>query len=347
MKENDLNSINHVRFIARNFGLNDLTTVEQLNDGLINETYLIQTKSKRYIIQSLHSIFSFELLEDIDAVTKYLSSKSVATPKLIHTKKKKPGHREGSEIWRVFNYIPGRCFDKFDTKQAQEAAAMVGKFHNTLRDLNYKFKYKIPKFHDTAKIVSSLLKTNDKNKASKKYRLLNKLTKDVAGEYKKVEKSLSQLPERIIHGDLKISNIRFEETGNKAVCLIDLDTMGRNKIVYDIGDAVRSWCMVSKKGEVSFDKGLFISIMKGYMSTAKFLTVDEKLAINDGIKIVTLELCARYITDAYEEKYFRLDEKKYTNLVEQNTLKAINLINFYEEVKKRNAEIDKIIGKYT
>ena len=92
--------------------------------------------------------------------------------------------------------------------------------------------------------------------------------------------------------------------------------------------------MNSKKGEVSFDRRLFREIIKGYMSTARFLTVPEKLAINDGIKIVTLELCARYITDAYEEKYFSLDRKKYTNLVEQNTLKAVNLINFYEEIQK-------------
>ncbi|MGI9533740.1 MAG: phosphotransferase enzyme family protein [Thermodesulfobacteriota bacterium] len=347
MKKNELKQIDHISDIARNFGLKELTTVEKLNGGLINDTYLIQTNSKRYIIQSLHKIFSFELLEDIDTVTKYLASKSVTTPKLIDTIKKDPGHREGSEIWRVFSYIPGICLEKIDTGQAAEAAAMVGKFHNALRDLNYKFKFKIPKFHDTGQIISRLKKVNNKNSASNKYKLLNKLTSEVTGEYEKVEKSISQLPDRIIHGDLKISNVRFEETGNKAICLIDLDTMGRNKIVYDIGDAVRSWCMVAKKGEVSFDLGLFKAIIKGYMSTAKFLTIPETLAIKDGIKTVTLELSARYITDAYEEKYFRLDEKKYTNLVEQNTLKAVNLINFYHEFKKKDGEIDKIISKYT
>ena len=347
MKQNDLQNIERVKLVADNFGLNDLTTIEKLNGGLINDTYLIQTKSKRYVIQSLHSIFSFELLEDIDSVTKYLSGKSVVIPKLIHTKKNKPGHREGTEIWRVMSYIPGRCLERFNAGQAQEAAALVGKFHNALRDLNYKFKFKLPDYHDSGKIISRLKRINDKNRNTRKFKLLDKLTKDVAEEYKKVEKSISQLPDRIIHGDLKIANIRFEETGNKAVCMIDLDTMGRNKIVYDIGDAIRSWCMVSEKGEVTFDLGIFKAIIKGYMSTAKFLTNSEKLAIKDGIKIVTLELCARYITDAYEEKYFKLDDKKYTNLVEQNSLKAINLINFYEEIKTRNAEIDKIIDKYT
>ncbi|MGI9553684.1 MAG: phosphotransferase enzyme family protein [Thermodesulfobacteriota bacterium] len=347
MKENELKKIDRISHIARNFGLKELTTVEKLNGGLINDTYLIQTNSKRYVIQSLHSIFSYELLEDIDSVTKYLAGKSVTTPKLVDTINKEPGHREGGEIWRVFNYIPGICLEKIDTKQAGEAAVMVGKFHNALRDLNYKFKFKIPKFHDTAKIISRLKKVNKKNSSTAKYKLLNKLTNDVAVEYKKVEKPISQLPDRIIHGDLKISNVRFDETGNKAICLIDLDTMGRNKIVYDIGDAARSWCMVAKKGEVSFDLGLFRAIIKGYMSTAKFLTVPEILAIKDGIKTVTLELCARYITDAYEEKYFSLDEKKYTNLVEQNTLKAVNLINFYHELKNKDGEIDKIISKYT
>ena len=57
-----------------------------------------------------------------------------------------------------------------------------------------------------------------------------------------MKNSIKGLPERIIHGDLKLNNIRFDETGNKAIAIVDLDTLGVSKIVIDIGDAIRSWC---------------------------------------------------------------------------------------------------------
>jgi len=347
MRQPDLDNKNRLASIFQNFGLEELAMVEYIDEGLINDTYLVRTNNDRYIVQKLHKDFSSELLEDIDVVTEYLEQKGQITPKLLPAKNGKLGYEKGDEIWRVLTYIPGRSLESFDSKQAYEAASMIGRFHNLLTELDYDFKFSISRFHKTGEIVAQLEKINKKNKASDKHELLNKLTESIAEKYKKVEKTIKELPDRVIHGDLKASNIRFEETCHRALCLLDLDTMGKNKIVYDIGDMVRSWCMVSKGGVMSFELKLFRTIIRGYMSTAKFLTAAEKLAINDGIKVVTIELSARYVADAYEEKYFKLDRRKYTNLNEQNNLKAIDLMNFYTEVEKNKAAIDKVVNSYT
>src|SRR5690606_9472887 len=54
---------------------------------------------------------------------------------------------------------------------------------------------------------------------------------------------LPELPRRVVHGDLKISNVRF--TGARAVALIDLDTLGHDTLGAELGDALRSWCGVA------------------------------------------------------------------------------------------------------
>lgn len=347
MNQADLNNKERVASVFQKFNLEELAMIEVLDGGLINDTYLVRTNNDRYIVQKLHETFSYKLLEDIDVVTKYLERKGLTTPTLLPVKGGRLGYEEGGEIWRILTYIPGRSIDNFTQKQAYESAAMIGRFHNVLTELEYDFKFSIPEFHKTGEIISQLEKINKKNRSSDRHELLNRITENIVKKYREIEKAISELPDRVIHGDLKASNVRFEETCHRVLCLLDLDTMGKNKIVYDIGDMVRSWCMASKGGVISFDLGLFRSLIRGYMSTAKFLTQDEKLAINDGIKVVTIELCARYVTDAYEEKYFKLDRKRYTNLNEQNTLKAIDLMNFYRAIEKNRAGIDKVVSSYT
>ena len=62
------------------------------------------------------------------------------------------------------------------------------------------------------------------------------------------------LPKRVIHGDLKFNNFLFEgrEEGDppKAHALIDLDTLAKLPLYFDLGDAWRSWCNRSSDGEM-------------------------------------------------------------------------------------------------
>jgi len=341
MRQPDLDNKNRLASIFQNFGLGELVMVEYIDEGQSNDTYLVRTSNGlyRYIVQKLNKYYSSELLEDIDVVTKYLEQKGHITPKLLPAKNGKLGYEKGDEIWRVLTYIPGRTLRHFDSKQFYEAASMIGRFHNLLTELDYDFKFSIPRCHKTGEIVAQLEKINKKNKASDKHELLNKLTESIAEKYKKVEKTIKELLDRVIHGDLHRMNIRFDETCHRAVCLLDLDSMGKNKIVYDIGDlGRRSRCMVSKGGIRSFDLKLFRTIIRGYMSTAKFLTGAEKLAINDGIKVTIIAAATRRLSTAA-----RIGGE---DLYEQNILQAIDLMNYYEDVEKQREDIDEVINSY-
>ncbi len=99
--------------------------------------------------------------------------------------------------------------------------------------------------------------------------------------------------------------------------------------------------------ENAFDLDIFESFLDGYFSTVSFFTKEEKEAVPAGIKTVILELSARYITDAFEEQYFRLDKSRYSDLFEQNKSKAQSLIKLYKDFVNKTQEIKDIISSTT
>jgi Ser/Thr protein kinase RdoA (MazF antagonist) len=160
---------------------------------------------------------------------------------------------------------------------------------------------------------------------------LKNLANDVLSAYKKLPKSVV-LPQRIIHGDLKIANILFNDQED-VIALIDLDTFMNSTIATELGDALRSWCMSGGEDAdvVIFDREVYRKALHGYFSTAIFLSEIEKKSISHGVKLITLELTARFIIDAFDENYFRLDLSKYKTLFEQNKKRAENQFSFFKE----------------
>ncbi len=205
--------------------------------------------------------------------------------------------------------------------------------------MKYEFKFRLPHFHDTDFIMQKLLETAEENKGSEKYKLLCDLVNDILESYKKIKLGISaNLKNRIIHGDLKISNVRFDQSGENAIALIDLDTLMLAPIYVELGDALRSWCMPGGEDVdvVSFDKEVYSQALNGYFTTAKFLTEEEKESIPYGVKLITLELSARFVMDAFNESYFRLDSSKYKTLFEQNKKRAENQYAFFKVFSVEN-----------
>ena len=328
--------------VAQLFEIGEVLNVSEYGSGIINETYLVKNRSgQKFILQKHHHLIGKEVLADIDVITKRLENKGIVTPKLIRTLEGELYVAKNGNIWRMLIYIEGVTLEKLDNKElAKSTGTLIGKFHDALVGFDYQFEHKIPNFHDTNLIFTILKDTCVMYHNSNKYNELSPSADFILNEYIKIKDSLISLPYRIIHGDLKVSNVRFNEKQNEAISLLDLDTLGRNKIVIDLGDAIRSFCNIQNK----FDLEIFESIVEGYFSTALFLTKEEKDAIPIGIKTIILELSARYITDAFEESYFKLDNNKYSGLYEQNKSKAESLIKLYKDFQNKAQAVEDIIS---
>jgi len=84
-----------------------------------------------------------------------------------------------------------------------------------------------------------------------------------------------------------------------------------------------------------FNMNIYVSALGGYFLTARFLTKEERDAIPHGVKLLTLELAARFVVDAFNENYFVLNSSKYKNLFEQNKKRAENQYEFFQKFSEK------------
>jgi hemin uptake protein HemP len=84
---------------------------------------------------------------------------------------------------------------------------------------------------------------------------------------------LPRTPERVVHGDPKISNLVYAEEAAQAICMLDLDTVGRMALPFELGDAFRSWCNAATEDDPrgSFSAELFAAAVDGLREAARRL----------------------------------------------------------------------------
>ncbi len=167
--------------------------------------------------------------------------------------------------------------------------------------------------HDTARHLKTLRDALDEHRGHRDFATVRPLAEQVLALAAELP-ALPPMPDRIVHGDPKISNVMFATYGDRALCLIDLDTLARMPVALELGDALRSWCNPATEDapEARFVRPFYAAAIEGYASAARgLLGPQEWGAIADGTLTITVELAARFCADALRERYFRWDEHRY------------------------------------
>ena len=335
----------NVESILKKFPIGNPLGVKPLGSGLINTTYKVITERDIFVLQKLHPVFDERVVEDAWVISEHVLRKGVPTPRFIRTKDGELCYKEEGKFWRMMTYIEGRSFERVpEAKYAFQAGKLVGELHRALRDLDYKFKFIFEGFHDTPRILNELVLIAEGEKDKAKHEGVRE-NLDFLKETLPPLFLSSSLPQRIIHGDLKISNIMFSPKG-KAVGIIDLDTLMHSTLPVELGDAFRSWCTVEEGGsEACFDTAIFEAGMRGYHSSGFKIQPEEKEYIVQGIKLITLELAARFLKDFFEDAYFNWDAKRYSSRAEHNLARTKRQIAIYKDICGKEDEIENIVKK--
>ncbi|MBQ5771105.1 MAG: phosphotransferase, partial [Clostridia bacterium] len=142
----------------------------------------------------------------------------------------------------------------------------------------------------------------------------------------------------------KINNVLIDDETDKAICVIDLDTVMPGSSLYDFGDAIRFGASTAAEDEEDLDKislnmELFKCFTSGFLSEVRgFLPDDEIRLLPLGVKVITCYLARRFLTDYIDgDLYFKVRSP------EHNLIRARAQMKLLTDIEQKSAEMDKVI----
>ena len=345
--------------------LGHVANIRPLGNGLINDTYLVETLEKDspdYVLQRInHHVFQHvDLLQDnIEKVTRHIRQKLEAAGEddinrkvlsFIQTNEGKTYSFDDDSYWRMMVFIPRtQTLDVVNASTAISTGKAFGRFEAMLADIPEKLGEPIPQFHDIAFRIQQF---EDAMREDQVGRLSQ--VKDMCQEIMDASPAMSTatewlrsgfLPTRICHCDPKVNNILFSEQG-EVLCVIDLDTVMPSHIYSDYGDFLRTAANFTTEDDpdlskVGFNMEVFKAFTKGYLQEARiFLTKNEIVNMPYGAALFPYMQCVRFMAD-----YLNGDTYYKTAYTEHNLVRAKNQLKLYNDVKAHYDEMHEYIDE--
>jgi Ser/Thr protein kinase RdoA (MazF antagonist) len=318
-------------------------SLARATSGLMNPTWYARSRrGAALVLQRVNPVFSPQVNVDIAAVTEHLAGKGLLTPRLVPTL---DGALwiEHDGVWRVLTRIDGICRDALETPaQARAAGRLLAEFHRAVSDLEHRFRHRRLGVHDTPRHLRSLREALDEHRAHRHFDAIAPLAERVL-EAAEALPPLAPNRDRIVHGDPKISNLLFAHDSDRALCLIDLDTLAPMPVALELGDALRSWCNPATEDAASaqFVRPFFEAAIEGYADAAQgLLAPEEWRAIPRGALTITVELAARFCADALRESYFGWNRERYESASAHNQARVQGQLKLAAGIRAELAELE-------
>jgi hypothetical protein len=317
-----------------------VSSVNPHGEGHIHDTYLVETADHRpdYILQKInHHVFRNipGMMKNIEAVTKHIYGKLAGIPghdpeleslKLVYTRAGETYFIDDDGCyWRMYVFIPGTVtYQKMtDPSLAFEAGKAIGFFQALLTDIGVPLVDTIPDFHNIDFRISQYEQANKTDPAARA-RLVGDDIIFAENRFSLMMSYYGSLRNRAVlrvtHNDTKVNNVLFDR-GNKAQCLIDLDTVMPGYVHFDYGDALRTMSNTALEDEkdlskVLFNREVYDSFTSGYMqASGGFLTPAEFDLLPYAPIYLTFVIGLRFLTDFLNgDIYYRVHYQEH-NLV--------------------------------
>ena len=341
----------------------DFESFQELNSGHINDTFLIKTnQNTQYVLQKINrTVFnkSKELIQNKVCVSnhlqhklRHLTLKEIQQKVLCFVQAKDNTFfykDENKNYWNISVFIEN-SITYLKAKNAQiafEAGKITGEFLELTKDIELsKITTILEDFHSVSVRYSQFKKALKDASEQKIYQSKNLIDfiEENSTEMFQIDEAIQQqkIPLRLTHNDTKISNILFSKK-DKALCLIDTDTVMKGVLHFDYGDAIRTLCNTANEDEVNieeikFNLEYFKNYTKGFFQECQSISKDEIKLLPISIKILPFLMGLRFLTDFLnDDVYFK------TNYPNHNLDRAINQFAFVKKIAKEFPKIQAFI----
>lgn len=300
-----------IQFIGtENYSLSPIT------DGLINTTYLLEDKNqqKKFILQKINQAvfkepevivnnhlminellrsnnYQFQIIEPIPSLSNALLVKDT-----------------NGAPWRMLSFVENSTtfLTAPSLQTAFEAAKTFGYFLNIVNTEKLPaIEDTLPNFLNFEKRIADYKKALEnatphlKENAKVEIEITNQLI-SLPDQWRKMEKN-NQIPKRIIHADVKISNILFDQH-HQPLAVIDLDTMMISTILYDFGTMIQSYTNRTHEDDGSaknnFNPEMYEVVKEGFLFYLKEkLTPEESSHLDYAAQVAIYIQEVRFLTD--------------------------------------------------
>lgn len=357
--------------ILSNFAIDgEFVSCEPYGSGLINRTYVAVYneggRRVRYIVQRINTnLFKNVdgLMNNIKLVTEFNRAeimKRGGDPNresltLVPTENGGTYFRtEEGDCYRVYVFIENaKGYDVVEKPEHfYESAVAFGKFAMLLDRFDSSKLFEVlPDFHNTVKRFDNFKKSLEADKFNRAKDVKKEI--EFALNREKITHTIvdllasGKMPSRVTHNDTKLNNVLIDTRTDKAVSVIDLDTMMPGSICYDFGDSIRFGCNpcledTPETEKVIFNMPLFETYTKGYLSVfGDTITDIERKNLPMGAILMTYECGIRFLTDYLDgDVYFRKTREG------QNIDRTRSQFKLVSDMEKRYDEMLSAVEKY-
>ncbi|MBR6999738.1 MAG: phosphotransferase [Lachnospiraceae bacterium] len=312
--------------ICRRFLKEDPVSAEPLEEGHINDTYLVRTDSGKYVLQRLQKKMDPKrLIYNYGLYAPVFEAHGFLYPKWLRDEAGEYFYTdECGDRWRMYPYIEGEVLSTPLTKEQLFACGQgLARVHRILKELPGAPQAVYPILHDLRYYYDRYLELlnggdimEENRDPAVEAQLSERLGTFLSGKeggFGCIQKENDTPKESavreegaalkriapandiaIIHGDAKLSNILFRN--GQVVGMLDLDTVMAGSVTEELADCIRSCCV--NRG--TFDREAADILADGYRGGAAISHLPQ--AFNK----IHLELALRYYTDALsKEKHFK------------------------------------------
>ena len=257
-----------ILYINKKFEIEKIINFKGIKQGIENTNYFLKSKNKKFILTIFEKRVSQKEIPFFMNLMDQLNDLRISCPKPQKSKNGSYLIKIKNKTACIVSFLKGKDKKSLNLKNCHDVGKMIAEMHLCTKKINLYRKNSM-----NIKYLNPLL--NSIKFKSKKFVNIEKFLKE---NFKNIKmKWPKKLPSGIIHGDLFIDNIFFNN--NKLSGMIDFYFAANDYFMYEIAICVNALCFDKKKSKFLINKKKVKSLIKGYESIKK-ISIKEKKSLN-------------------------------------------------------------------